>query len=113
MKKYAIIVIMIMTMTMLFCSSCGNKKEASEKPIVTYENALAESCKKLIQTGEKDSKFSDDFEFSSSDITEINEGINSYVSDDAVFIQTGEVMYRFQRSEDNLIVSYMKLKLAG
>lgn len=98
----------------LMLTSCGvnSTPVKNNKTEIVYDTTTIQaSVMNLIQTGEKDSSFTEEFSFDTEDMLSVIESCKNYYSQGAYYIQTSTYMYRFQLSEDGKIESYIKYNL--
>ena len=89
--------------------------DISRTIVITNVEEYKTSLLNLIRTGEKNSLCTEEFEFLDDDILSEANINNSYIFNNAIYIQTNnEYMYRFQLNNyTKLVESYIRYQLEG
>ena len=124
MKKIKLL-ILILSITLLNLVGCSILPETqveqsrnydiSRTVVISNIDEYKESMLKIIKSGIADELFIEDFYFNSDDILMDANINNSYIFNNAIYIQTNDkYMYRFQLdNQTKLIESYIRYQLEG
>lgn len=124
MKKIKVLVItlVIALSSLLGCSLTSDNsvnqtrnEDISRQVVISNIEEYKTSLLNLIKTGEYNTMFIEEFFFSEYDIVRSAEINNSYIFNNAIYLQiNNEYMYRFQlNSSTKLIESYIRYQLEG
>lgn len=124
MKKIKVLVItlVIALSSLLGCSLTSDNsvnqtrnEDISRQVVISNIEEYKTSLLNLIKTGENNTMFIEEFFFSEYDIVRSAEINNSYIFNNAIYLQiNNEYMYRFQlNSSTKLIESYIRYQLEG
>ena len=121
-KLTRLIIISAITVSLTGCSALTSKSNIEQSRntdisrIVTISNIddYKSYTLNLIKTGETNNIFIEDFLFSQDDIISDANVINSYIFNNAIYLQINDkFMYRFQLNSDKLVESYIRYQLEG
>lgn len=111
--------ILLVTLVMAMLTSCGTASSNSgnltkESRTVNYDtDKMYSEITSIMQSGDTSQYDNVKMEFDSNDIITVDDSARCYFYQNSVYIQTSDVMYRFQLDVDNNIISYIKYGLEG
>lgn len=111
--------ILLVTLVMAMLTSCGTASSNSgnltkESRTVNYDtDKMYSEITSIMQSGDTSQYDNVKMEFDSNDIITVDDSARYYFYQNSVYIQTSDVMYRFQLDADNNIISYIKYGLEG
>lgn len=120
--KILLITLVITLSSLLGCSLTSSNsvnqtrnEDVSRQVVISNIEEYKSSLLSLIKTGEYNNMFIEEFFFSEYDIVRSAEINNSYIFNNAIYLQiNNEYMYRFQlNSSTKLIESYIRYQLEG
>lgn len=127
-QKLIVLILSIIGLTLSGCSTLDAIKgitsgdndtqskftESSRQITMSNPDEYKNDILKLIQSGEKTSKFSEEFEFNDIDLMSSAEIKQYYYFNNSVYLQiSNKYMYRFQLNDSNEICSYIKYSIVG